>query len=80
MQRPAAAAHRILEGNVRIARANRAGIQREREVLAFHDDAAQRGQRRLDVEQLQLHRLARAEHGSAQQRRQQRVGNLAGSA
>ena len=57
-----------------------AGERRERAVVELHDDALERLERRLDLEQLQLDRGVRAEQRAAGDAEQQAVADLAGGA
>ena len=57
-----------------------AGQGRERAVVELHDDALERLQRRLDLEQPQLDRAVRAEQRAAGEAEEQAVADLAGGA
>ena len=54
--------------------------QRERAILQFHDHALERGQRRLDFDQVQDDGLVRAEHRARGDAKQERITDLAGGA
>src|SRR5664280_932141 len=54
--------------------------KRKRAVLEFHDHAVQRLQRRFDLQEMNDHRLVRAEHRAGSDAKQKGVADLAGSA
>jgi hypothetical protein len=67
----------VLERGVGVVACDDAVERRERAIGQFHDDAAERGQRRRDLEQVEVHGLVAAEHLAGGDAEGERVADVA---
>jgi alpha-beta hydrolase superfamily lysophospholipase len=70
----------VLESDIDVIGGDHTGQGRERAVVEFHHHALQGRQRRRDFQQVQDHRLVRAQHVAGGDTEQQRVADLTSGA